>query len=364
MPRSSNTSVTVAELAQAVGGTVVGDGSRVVSACNTLKDATPDQVSLFHIAKYAAELETTKAGAVIVAPGSVQNVKRADGLAPLTLIEAKNTYYAWQQAMARLMGHRPHPFVGVSPLAVIHPSATIAATASVHPYAVVGENVTLGENVTVYPHVTLMHGVTVGDDSVLLPGVTVYEEVTVGKRCLINAGTVLGSDGFAYAQANGVHHKMPQAGTLILEDDVEIGVNSIVERGALAPTVVERGSKIGAVCVIGHNCRIGPGNLIISGTCIAGSTTTGKYVVMGGQVGIAGHLHIPDFVKIGAQAGVMSNPAPDTEIVGSPAIEANRMKRVALNMLQLPELAKRVKDLEKQLAKMQAPSDSAAPKAS
>jgi UDP-3-O-[3-hydroxymyristoyl] glucosamine N-acyltransferase len=347
-------SISIADLAAAIGGTLSAgaDGTRTVSSCATLKEAGPEQVSLFHIAKYAGELETTRAGAVIVGPGAVKDVRRAEGLPPLVLIEAKNTYFAWQQAMTRLMGQRQHPFVGISPMASIHPSAKIAQTASVHPYAVVGENVTIGEGVTVYPHVTIMHGCTIDDGTVLYPGVILYEEVTVGKRCLINAGTCLGSDGFAYAQANGVHHKMPQRGPLILEDDVEIGVNSIIERGALNPTVIERGSKIGAVCVIGHNCRIGMGNLIISGTCIAGSTTTGKYVVMGGQVGIAGHLHIPDFVKIGAQAGVMNNPEPNTEIVGSPAIEANRMKRVALNMLQLPELAKRVKELEKQLAKL------------
>lgn len=351
-------SITIADLAAAVGGTLSpgADGTRTVSSCATLKEAGPEQVSLFHIAKYASELETTRAGAVIVAPGSAAGVKRAEGLPPLVLIEAKNTYYAWQQAMARLMGQREHPHVGVSPLASVHPSAKIAATASVHAYAVIGENVTLGENVTVLPHVTIMHGCTIGDGTVLYPGVICYEQVTVGKRCLINAGTCLGSDGFAYAQNNGVHYKMPQRGTLILEDDVEIGVNSIIERGALNPTVIERGTKIGAVCVIGHNCRIGPGNLIISATCIAGSTSTGKYVVTAGQVGIAGHLEIPDFVRIGAQAGVMNNPEPNTEIVGTPAIEATRMKRITLGMFQLPELVKRVRELEKQVAKLQPPA--------
>jgi len=349
-------SLTLSALAQAIGGTLInasGGGDATISSCNTLKDATPDQVSLFHIAKYASELETTRAGAVITGPGSIKNVKRAEGLPPLTLIETKNTYYAWQQAMTLLMGQRQHPFVGISPHAIIHPSAKIAPTASVHPYAVIGENCTLGENVVIYPHVTLMHDVKIGDDTVLLPGVICYEDITVGNRCLINAGTVLGSDGFAYAQANGIHHKMPQRGTLILEDDVEVGVNSIIERGALNPTLIEKGTKIGSVCVIGHNVRIGPGNIIISATCISGSTTTGKYVVIAGQVGIAGHLAIPDFVKIGAQAGVMTNPEPNAEIVGSPAIEAARMRRITLNYFQLPELAKRVKELEKQLAKLQ-----------
>jgi UDP-3-O-[3-hydroxymyristoyl] glucosamine N-acyltransferase len=339
--------ITVAELAASVGGKVIGDGTRVVKACNTLMDATPDQVSLMHIAKYARELETTRAGCVVMGAGAAANVKRGEGLPPLTVIEAKNPYYAWQQTMVRLHGQRKHVVAGISQKAVIHPTAVLGKGVSVHPFAVIGEGVVVGDNVHIFSHVTLMHDVRIGNDTVLYPGVTVYEGSVIGNRCLINAGTVIGSDGFAYAQADGMHHKMPQTGGLVIEDDVEIGCASIVERGALKSTVVEKGSKIGSHVIIGHNCRIGAANVIISGTCISGSTTTGKYVVMGGQVGIAGHLDIPDFVKIGAQSGVMSNPEPNTEVVGTPAIEANRMKRIILQQMQLPELAKRVKELEK-----------------
>ena len=344
--------ITVKELAQAVGGTLIGDGSRVVTACNTLMDATPEQVSLLHNAKYAKELETTRAGCVLLAPGGSANISRAADLPPLTFIEAKNTYYAWQQTMVRLHGHRRHPSVGISPLAVISPSARLGKNVHVHPFAVIGDDCTIGDNCHIFSHVSMMPGSTIGADTVLYPRVTVYERCTIGSRCLINAGTVIGSDGFAYAQADGIHHKMPQAGGLIIEDDVEIGCDTIIERGALNPTRICRGTKIGGHCIIGHNCLIGPANIVISGTCIAGSVNTGKYVIMGGQVGVAGHLDIPDFVKIGAQSGVMTNPEPNTEIVGSPAMEASLMKRVVLNQMKLPELAKRVKELEKLVEKM------------
>jgi UDP-3-O-[3-hydroxymyristoyl] glucosamine N-acyltransferase len=164
-------SLTVSELANAIGGVVVGDGARRVEACNTLKDATENQVSLLHNAKYAKELESTRAGCVIVAPGTVHHVKRAAGLPPLTGIEAKNTYYAWQQAMVRLHGHREHQPVGISPQAAIHPTAKLGKNVHVHPFAVIGENVVVGDNTFIYPHVTLMYDVRVGSDTVLYPGV-------------------------------------------------------------------------------------------------------------------------------------------------------------------------------------------------
>jgi len=344
--------LSLADLATTLNATLIGDGTRTVSACNTLMDATPDQISLLHNAKYAKELETTKAAAVIVSPGIVKSFTRAPGLPELAFLEAKNTYFAWQQAMVRLHGQRTHQNVGISPQAVIHPTAKLGHNVSVHPFAIIGENVTIGDNVHIYPHVTIMHDSTVGNDCVLYPHVTLYESCTIGNRCLINASTVVGSDGFAYAQANGIHHKMPQPGTIILEDDIEVGCHSVLERGALAPTRIGRGTKIGGHVFIGHNCQIGIGNIIISATCISGSANTGKYVVIAGQVGIAGHLDIPDFVKIGAQSGVMVNPEPNTEIVGTPAMEAGLMKRIVLNQMRLPELAKRIKELEKQVEKL------------
>jgi len=211
----------------------------------------------------------------------------------------------------------------------------------------------VGDNTHIYPHVTLMKDVRVGHDTVLYPSVTVYEACVIGNRCLINAGTVIGSDGFSYAQAGGVHHKMPQTGNVVIEDDVEIAANSIVERAALKSTVVGKGTKIGNVVVVGHNCNIGPGNMLISQVGIAGSTNTGKYVVMAGQVGVNGHLDIPDNVRIAAQSGVVSNPEPNAELLGSPAMEGSHAKRVYLNFMRLPELAKRVKELENALVKVQ-----------
>jgi UDP-3-O-[3-hydroxymyristoyl] glucosamine N-acyltransferase len=348
--------LTVAELARLVGGTVVGNPDLLLSACNTLMEATASQVSLLHNAKYAKELETTKAGCVILPPNTLSGLHRAPDAPPLSAIESKNPYYAWQQAMVNFMGFKPHPAIGISPRASIHPTAKIGNNVTIHPFVAIAENAVVGDNTVLYPQVTLMAGAKVGNNSILYPGVSLYDACIIGDRCIIHAGTVIGSDGTAFAQANGIHHKMPQVGIAIIEDDVEIATNSVVERGALNPTRVGRGTKIGSCSVIGHNCQIGPGNMIITHVAIAGSATTGKYVVIAGQVGVNGHTDIPDFVKVGAQSGVLSNPEPNTEILGTPAMEASHARRVYLQFTQLPELAKRVKELEKQIAKLTPPT--------
>jgi UDP-3-O-[3-hydroxymyristoyl] glucosamine N-acyltransferase len=350
-------SVSIANLATFLGGTLVGPaeaGALLVTGCSPLQSAKASEVSLLHNVKYTKELETTRAGVVILGINGARAVKRTEGLGPLVAIEVKDPYYAWQQTIVKLHGHRQHETVGISPLASIHPSAKLGSNVNVHPFVVIGEEVSIGDNTTLYPHVTLMRGASVGSDSVLYPRVTVYEGCIIGKRCSIHAGTVVGSDGYGYATHQGVHHKIPQRGNVVIEEDVEIGGNTVIERAVLESTTIGRGTKIGNCVIVGHNCIIGQGNLLVSQVGIAGSTTTGKYVVMAGQVGVAGHLHIPDMVRVAAQSGIMMEPEKaGMEIAGTPGMEASHARRVYLQFTQLPELVKRVKELEKQLAKLQ-----------
>ncbi len=341
--------MTVEELALAVGGTLFGDGGRHIASCGTLAHATADQVSFLHNAKYYKQLETTNAGCVILGLGGAKGVKRVQDLEPLNVIEVKDPYFAWQQTVVKLHGHRQHPAIGISPLASIHPSAKLGAGVNIHPFVVVGEGVTIGDNANLYPHVTLMKNASRGNDCILYASVTVYDECKIGNRCILHAGSVVGSDGYGYATHGGVHHKIPQTGNVIMEDDVEIGGNTVIERAVIESTVIGRGSKLGNGVVVGHNCVVGPGNLLVSQVGLAGSTTTGKYVAMGGQAGVSGHMHIPDMVRISAQAGVMMPPEPGTEVGGTPAMEGSLARRVYLQMSRLPELAKRVRDLEKKV---------------
>jgi len=345
--------ITLTELAKILKGALIGDGSRLVDSCNTLAHATASQVSFLHMPKYAKQVETTHAAAVILAPGEIKTIHRDPALPPLAVIEVKNTKFGWQQAIVALHGYRRHPAVGISDKAVIDPSARIGKNVNIHPFVTIAANCEIGDNVNLYPGVSLMAGAKVGDDSILYAHVTIYDDCLIGKRCILHAGAAIGTDGYGFATEAGIHHKIPQTGIVRVLDDVEIGGNSVVERAVLEETTIGQGTKIGNCVVIGHNCTIGPHNLLVSQVGIAGTTTTGKYVAMGGQAGVAQHLHIPDMVKVAAQSGVMTNPEPNSEVGGTPAMEGNLARRVYLQMFNLPELAKRVKELERQVAKMQ-----------
>ena len=344
------TPLTVSQLATALGGTVRGDGARLIRACATLENAGPDNLSFVSNPKYANLLETTRAACVIVAPGATARLTRTE---PLTVIEAQDPYFAWREALIQLHGHRPHSAVSISPLASVHPTAQLGNNVNVHPYTTIAENVTVGDNTHIYPHVALMAGAKIGRDCILYPNVTIYDACILGDRCIIHAGTVIGSDGYGFATHAGSHHKIPQHGNVIVENDVEIGANTVIERAVLDSTVIGTGTKLGNSVVIGHNCIIGPHNLLVSQVGIAGSTTTGKYVVLAGQVGVAGHLHIADMTRIAAQSGVAQDiTEPGHEHGGYPAMEAKHARRVYLQLTQLPELAKRVKELESELRKL------------
>lgn len=337
--------MTVSELAQLVGGTVVGDGSRTITGVAQLNEAAAGDLSFLHNPKYVEQLSTTRAGCVIVTPGTTKSIPRDDTVGPITTIEAADVYYAYQQASVKLNGFRKHS--GFSNQPNVHASAKIGANANIHPSAYIGENVVIGNNVTIYPHVTIMANVQIGNDVILYPSVTIYDECVVGNRVIIHAGTVVGSDGYGYAQNKGVHHKIPQIGHVEIQDDVEIGGNTVIERAALSKTIIGRGTKIGNMVVVGHNCHIGNGNLLVSQVGIAGSTTTGNYVVMAGQVGVAGHLKISDMVRIGAQSGVMADITEKGDYVGTPAMPEQHARRVYLAFTQLNELSKRVRELER-----------------
>jgi UDP-3-O-[3-hydroxymyristoyl] glucosamine N-acyltransferase len=345
--------MTIAELALYVKGTLIGDGAGTVSSCNTIQSARAGQVAFIHLPAYADRVHTTLASCVILATGEGKTVKRGAELPALAIIEVEDPKYAWQQTIVKLHGFRQHKAVGISDKAVIHPTAKIGKNVHIHPFVVIGENCVVGDNTHLFPHVTLMDDVKVGSDTVIYPSVTVYERCEIGNRCILHAGCAIGTDGFSYATHQGVHHKIPQTGIVRLEDDVEIGVNTAVERAVMETTIVGSGTKTGNHVVIGHNCRIGKGNLFVSQAGLAGSTDTGNYVVLAGQVAVNGHLQIPDGTQVGGQSGIMANPpGPGLRLVGTPAMEETHAKRVYSIFMNLPELVKRVRELEKQVKRM------------
>jgi UDP-3-O-[3-hydroxymyristoyl] glucosamine N-acyltransferase len=313
------------ELAKEIGAELVGDGSVEVSSVSTLEDAQAGQVSFLSNARYAKLLDTTKASAVIVAPKT-----RAAGPG-VAMLRAADPYFAFQKAMVKLHGHRKHPFNGVHPQAFVDPTATI------------------GEGTTIYAGAFVGPGAKIGRDCILYPNVAVYDGCVLGDRVILQANVIIGADGYGYATNGGVHHKIPQAGNVIIEDDVEIGANSCVDRAALGSTLVGKGTKIDDLVMIGHSVKIGPGCLIVAQVGIAGSCEIGKYVVMAGQVGVAGHLNIGDKVTIGAKSGVISDIPEGQTVLGMPAMPARHSRRVYSIFTQLPELLERIKTLEQQV---------------
>jgi len=329
---------TLGELADYAGGRVVGDPNVVIRSASTLGRAKEGDISFLVNRKYQKQLRSTKASAVIVGKDTTE--------APVPLLVAEDPYYAFMQIMVLLHGHRKHKKVGVSPRASISDSAKVGVDCHIHDFVVIADEAKIGDGCIIYPSVYIGQGVQIGNDSIIYPNVSIYDGCKIGNRVIINANSTIGEDGFGYASYKGVHHKIPQIGGVVIEDDVEIGACCGVERGTLGDTIIGQGSKLGDLVTIGHGAKIGPYCLLVAQVGIAGSTTLGHHCVVGGQVGIVGHVNIGNNVTIAAQAGVVNNIADGQVVVGAPAIEASHGKR-AYSMIQyLPEMRQNIRNLQ------------------
>ena len=331
---------TLGELAEYVSGRVCGDPNVMIKSASTLGRADVGDISFLTNRKYEKQLRTTKASAVIVG--------KETPAASVPLLIADDPYYAFMQVMVLLHGHRKHKKVGISPKASISDTAKIGVDCHIHDFATIADDARIKDGCIIYPGVYIGRDVQIGNDSIIYPNVAVYDGCKIGNRVIINANSTIGEDGFSYATYKGVHHKIPQTGTVILEDDVEIGTCCGIQRGTLSDTIIGQGSKLGDMVTIGHGTRIGPHCLLVAQVGIAGSTNIGHNCTIGGQVGIVGHINIGNNVTIAAQAGVINN-IPDNQVVlGAPAIEAN-MGRRAYSMIQyLPEMWQSIRDIQSQ----------------
>jgi UDP-3-O-[3-hydroxymyristoyl] glucosamine N-acyltransferase len=319
--------MTIAELAKEIGAEVVGDGSATITSAATLEEAQPGQVSFLANAKYIKQLESTRASAVIVAPST-----RA--VTNTTLLKANDPYFAFSQAVVKLHGYRKHLHHGVHPQAHVEPTARIGEGTIVYPGAYVGPNA------------------RVGRDCILYANAVVYDDCVLGDRVIVHSGTVIGVDGYGFATHEGVHHKIPQVGNVIVEDNVEIGACCSIERAAMGSTVIGKGTKIDQLVVIGHGCQIGPHCLIVAQVGIAGSVTLGHHVTLAGQTAIAGHLKIGNQVTVGGKSGVISDIDDQSTVVGSPAMPVSHARRVYMHFTQLPDIVERLKALEQRIEEL------------
>jgi len=329
-----------AEIARQLQGEVVGDPTTTLNNFAPADRAQAGDLTFAENESYFTRAEQSAASAVIVDGNSTSASK--------VLIRVPNARVAFAKALALFF---PEPVLppGVHATAVVSPTAQVDLTAHIGPHCVIGERAKIGARVALHGGDFVGADCRLGDDVVLFPNATLYPRTELGQRVRVHAGSVIGSDGFGYVLDGGTHRKVPQIGNVTIGDDVEIGANVTIDRGALGPTVIGKGTKIDNLVQIAHNVQIGEHCLLISQVGIAGSSKLGNYVVLAGQVGIAGHLKIGNQVTLAAQSGVMHN-IPDGETwFGYPAQPNKDAKRQMVALRRLPELLKRVNDIESKL---------------
>jgi len=335
---------TAAEIAQTIGGEVIGDPATQLKRFAPADRAEPGDLTFAENENYFGRAEQSAASAIIV-DGTYASEKKV-------LIKVPNARLAFAKVLPLFFPEPVFP-PGIHSTALVAPGAKVDPTAHIGPYCVLDKDVQLGPRSVLHGLNHIGAGCKLGEEVHLFPNVVLYARCELGNRVRIHSGSVIGADGFGYVSESGIHRKVPQIGNVILRDDVEIGANVTIDRGALGPTIVGRGSKIDNLVQLGHNVTLGEHCLIVSQTGIAGSTKLGDHVTLGGQVGLAGHLKIGNGVSIGAQSGVMHN-IPDGETwIWTPAQPDRQAKRQMIAMQQLPELLRRVAALEKKLAESQ-----------
>jgi UDP-3-O-[3-hydroxymyristoyl] glucosamine N-acyltransferase len=336
---------TLKELAEYLNGTVRGDETCRVNGLAPLEAAGADKITFLANPKYAAKVADTGAGAVLMAPGGESYGRN--------VIEVANPYLAFARLLT-LFYVQPHPPRGILPEACIGVGVSLGEDISVYPGAIVGDNVTLGDRCVVHPGAVIYKGVTIGDDTTIHANAVVRERCRIGSRCVIQPGAVIGSDGFGYAPDGSSYYPIPQIGIVVLEDDVEIGANTCIDRAALEVTLVRRGTKLDNLVQVAHNCQIGEDCMIVSQVGISGSTRIGNHVTLAGQVGVAGHLSIGDNVIVGAQSGVPGSLPANAGYSGTPVLPHKEWLKSMAVVANLPALKKTVSALEKRIAGLEA----------
>ncbi len=329
---------TLAELAKLVGGTVSGDESLVIRGAAPLHNAENGDITFLSQAEKLSQLANCRAAAIVV-PHGINSVDFA-------LLHVDDAVSAFETIVRRFCPPRKEKKREIHPAAVIGEPVTLGQDVSIGPHAVIEDDVEIGDRVTISAGVRIMAGCKIGDDSMIFPNAVLYENTVLGRRCIIHACAVLGAYGFGYDSSRGTHILSPQLGNTVLGDDVEVGACSTIDRGTYGPTYIGEGTKIDNLVMIAHNCRVGKFNLICAGTGVAGSSTTGDYVVMAGRVGVRDHVHIGQRAVLGAMAGVISDIPEGARVVGIPATPEKEQMRMQVAKAKLPEMRRELKELK------------------
>ena len=331
----------LAEIASWINAVVDGDETVEITGLAKIEEAGPGELSFIANPKYEKYIHSTRAAAVLVSDAFPPSEK--------TVLRCADPYFAFLLLVERFYSGPPALSVGIHPTAVIGEGCTIGADCAIGPLVSIGRNCSIGAHAQIYPGVVLGDEVQVGEDAILYANVSVRERCRIGERVIVHCGAVIGSDGFGFAFKDGRYHKIPQTGIVIVENDVEIGANTTIDRATLGATIIHEGVKLDNLIQVAHNVEIGSHTAIAAQTGISGSSKVGQFVRMGGQVGIAGHIHIGDSAILGGQAGVSKDIPAGLFYSGYPARPHMQAMREEASLARLPELLKRVKQLEKEL---------------
>lgn len=335
---------TLSQIAQAVGGTVEGDAAAEIFTVCKIEEGCPGGLSFLANPKYTHYIYETKATAVLVNADF-----EPEQPVPAALIRVENAYQAFAKLLAFYNEHTM-PAEGVSSLAFIDPTAKIGEHVYIGEFAVIAAGCEIGDGVKIFPHCYIGAHNHIGAGTVLNAGVKVYAGNQIGRNCVIHAGAVIGADGFGFAPNNGSYEKIPQTGHVVLEDNVEIGANTCVDKATIGATIIREGVKLDNLIQIGHNVVVGKNTVMASQVGIAGSTKVGENCMFGGQVGVAGHVQIANGVMLGAQSGAPGSIRKEGAVLlGAPPIDVDIFRRSSVHFKNLDKIVKRLDELEKKL---------------
>ena len=333
------------QIAMLLGGKITGDGNRKVSDVGSIESAKEGQLTFLCDAKYLPYLSSTGASVVLMTDSIA-----FEGNTNATLIRVENARAAMGQLLALVAKAMNPAKQGVEQPSYVSEGVAVPEDAYIGAFAYIGKNVQLGKGVQIYPHVYIGDNVRIGDNTILYSGVKVYYNCVVGNDCILHAGVVVGGDGFGFEpDVKGVNQKLPQIGNVIIEDDVEIGANTTVDRAMMGSTIIRRNAKIDNLVQVAHNVEVGESTFLCSQVGIAGSSKIGAHCILAGQVGVAGHLEIADNCVFGAQSGIPSSVRKAGMYQGSPIIDAMNWRRSVVGFKQLPDLMKKLQELEKKV---------------
>jgi UDP-3-O-[3-hydroxymyristoyl] glucosamine N-acyltransferase len=337
---------TAKQIADFLQGEIIGNPDITVSDFSKIEEGKAGTITFLANPKYTSYIYETEADIVLVNADFVQEKP-----IKATLIKVPNAYAALASLMEMVNRHHPQK-TGTEAMSFVSSTVTLGEDVYVGAFAYIGEHAQIGDNSKIYPQSYVGENVKIGKNVVVYPGVKIYHDCVIGDNCILHSGVVIGADGFGFSHENQIYHKIPQMGNVLLEEDVEVGANTTIDRAVMGSTIIRRGVKLDNLIQIAHNCEIGENTAMAAQVGIAGSTKIGENCVLGGQAGIGGHITIGKNSQIGAQSGIISNTKEGAEIIGSPAYPVKNFFKSSIIIPKLPDMYRQLNALEREVAEL------------